>query len=93
MPGYGFAVRLTVTPTGVTFLAPAGAVVSIVIPDTQAGCCNVRNSFCNQVHFINSPQASDAWRSIHPEATILSVEEAWSLGRAIAQRRLAYEQS
>ncbi|GFE57700.1 organomercurial lyase MerB [Geobacter sp. AOG1] len=92
-PVTGTAVRLTVTPAGVTFLAPAGAVVSLVIPAGQAGCCTIRIAFCSQVHFIASPQAADAWRSIHPEATILSVEEAWRLGRAIAQRRLADEQS
>ena len=91
-PVTGIEVRLTVTPTGVTFLIPTEAVVSIVIPTDQAGCCNIRNAFCNQVHFISSPQAADTWRSIHPEATILSVEEAWRLGYAIAQRRLAGEQ-
>jgi len=90
-PVTGIAVRLTVTPTGVSFLAPAGAVVSIVIPAAQAGCCNVRNAFCSQVHFIASPQAADTWRSMHPEATIVSVEQAWCLGFAIAQRRLADE--
>jgi alkylmercury lyase len=92
-PMTGLAVCLTVTPTGVTFLTPAEAVVSIVIPANQAGCCNIRNAFCSQVHFLTSPQAADTWRSMHPEATILSVEEAWSIGRAIAQRRLADEQS
>jgi len=91
-PVTGFAVRLTVTPTGVTFLIPTEAVVSIVIPAGQAGCCNIRNAFCSQVHFLISPQAADTWRSIHPEATILSVEEAWGLGYAIARRRLADEQ-
>jgi len=92
-PVTGIVVRLTVTPTGVTSLAPSGAVVSIVIPATQAGCCNVRNAFCSQVHFITSPRAADTWRSMHPEATIVSVEEAWRLGFAIVQRRLADEQS
>ncbi len=92
-PVTGFAIRLTVTQTGVTFLAPAGAVVSIVIPTAQSGCCSVRNAFCSQVHFINSPQAADEWLSIHPEATILSVEEAWRLGYAVARRRLADEQA
>jgi len=92
-PVTGSVVRLTVTPTGVTSLVPAGTVVSIVIPAAQAGCCNTRNAFCSQVHFITSPQAADTWRSIHPEATILSVEEAWRMGHAIAQRRLANEQS
>jgi alkylmercury lyase len=92
-PVTGLAIRLTVTPTGITALTPAEAVVSIVIPAAQAGCCNMRNAFCSQVNFINSPQAADAWRSAHPEATILSVEVAWHLGRAIARRRLADERS
>lgn len=92
-PITGFAVRLTVTPTGITFLTPAGAVVSIVIPADQAGCCNIRHAFCSQVHFIYSLQAADTWQSIHPEATIISVEEAWNLGHEIAQRRLADAQS
>lgn len=83
------AVRLTVTPTGVTALTPAETVVSLVIPADQAGCCNVRNTFCSQVHFLSSPEAADKWRSTYPEATILSVEEVWHLGCAIAQRRLA----
>lgn len=92
-PVTGVVVRLTVTPTGVTFLTPAVAVVSIVIPAAQTGCCNIRDSFCSQVHFITSPQAADTWRAIHPEVTILSVEEAWHLGNAIALHRLADEQS
>ncbi len=92
-PVTGSEVRLTVTPAGVTSLTPAEAVVSIVIPAAQAGCCSIRNAFCSQVHFINSPQAAASWRSIHPEATILSVGEAWRLGRAIAQLRLDNERS
>ena len=91
-PVTGIEVRLTVTSTGVTFLIPTEAVVSIVIPTDQAGCCNIRNAFCSQVLFINSPQTAYTWCSKHPEATILSVEEAWRLGYAIAQRRLADEQ-
>src|SRR6185369_8064833 len=71
-PVTGIEVRLTVTPTGVTSLTPTDAVVSIVIPADQAGCCNIRNAFCSQVHFINSPQAAGTWRSIHPESTIIS---------------------
>lgn len=92
-PLTGIAVRLTVTPTGVSLLTPAGVVVSIVTPATQAGCCNIRSAFCSQVHFISSPQAAATWLSKHPEATILSVEEAWQLGHAIAQRRLEGDRS
>lgn len=86
-PVTGVAVRLTVTPTGVSLLSPVGVVVSMVTPSAQVGCCNVRNSFCRQVHFISSGQAAVSWLSEHSDATILSVEEAWQLGYAIAQRR------
>lgn len=92
-PVTGIAVRLTVTPTGVSLLTPTEVVVSIVTPATQTGCCNVRSSFCSQVHFISSPQAAATWLSKHPEEAVLSVDEAWQLGHAIAQRRLADEQS
>ncbi|MBU5614931.1 organomercurial lyase MerB [Geomonas azotofigens] len=92
-PVTGVAVRLTVTPTGITALTPVETVVSLVVPAAQAGCCNVRNAFCSQVHFMSSLQAADEWRSTHPHATILSVEEAWRLGSVIAQRRLADVQS
>lgn len=88
-PVSGVAVRLTITPTGVTFLNPAGAAVSMVIPAAEAGCCSVRTAFCRQVHFMSSSMAADAWRSMHPEAMVLSVAEAWRLGSAIAHRRLA----
>lgn len=87
-PVTGEAVRLTVTPTGISQVSPDGVVVSIVTPTSQTGCCNVRSSFCSQVHFISSAEAAASWRSDHPDATIVSVEEAWQLGHAIAQRRM-----
>ncbi len=87
-PVTGLPVRLEVSPGGVTFLDPPEAVVSIVVPAAQGGCCSVRSTFCSQVYLIRSPEAADEWRSTHPEATILSVEEAWRLGREVITRRL-----
>lgn len=58
-----------------------------MMPTAQAGCCNVRNSFCSQVHLISSAQAAADWRSGHLDAIMLSVEEAWQVGYAVAQRR------
>lgn len=87
-PVTGVAVRLTVTPTGVSAVTPEESSVSIVIPTVQAGCCSVRNAFCSQVNFISSPEAAEVWRSEHHEATILPVEDAWHLGAAIIRRRL-----
>lgn len=87
-PVTGSPVRLTVTPTAVSNLSPAGVVLSMVAPGTKAGCCNVRSSFCSVVHFISSAEAAATWQSQHPDAVILSVEEAWQLGLAVVQRRL-----
>lgn len=86
-PVTGEAVRLTVTATGITHLSSDRLVVSMVVPTAQVGCCNVRSSFCGQVHFISSPEAAASWISKHSDATILSVEEAWQLGYKIAQSR------
>lgn len=86
-PVAGVAIRLTVTPIGVSRVSSGGVVVSIVTPTAQVGCCNVRNSFCSQIHFISSARAAATWRSKHLDAIILSLEEAWQLGHAIVQRR------
>lgn len=82
-------ISLDVGPRGISRLTPADVSVSIVIPDAQSGCCNVRGSFCSQVHFLSSPKAAATWASRHPDAIIVSVEDAWQLGEAIARRRLS----
>lgn len=87
-PVTGSPIRLTATPAGVSHLFPAGAVLSMVTPAMQVGCCNVRNSFCSRVHFISSAEAATAWLSQHPDATIVSVEKAWQLGYAVMRQRL-----
>jgi len=82
-PGTGELVRLAVDPAaGVTELDPATAVVSVLIPDTTSG---VRSAFCNQVHFFATPEAAQNWLNQHPGSAILSVAEAFDLGRRLAQ--------
>ncbi|WP_226373950.1 organomercurial lyase [Citrifermentans bemidjiense] len=81
---------MTATPTGVVDPSPAGVSLSMVAPSEQAGCCNVRNSFCSGVHFISSAEAAASWLSRHPEASIVSLEEAWQLGHAVMWQRLSH---
>lgn len=54
-PATGIPVRMTATPTGVIDPSPAGVTLSMVA-SPQAGCCNVRSSFCSGVHFISSAE-------------------------------------
>lgn len=78
----GEPVRLTVDPTAVTTLTPAEAVVSLVDP---ADMTSVRSSFCNQVHFFASTEATQLWLSQHPDARVLPVAEAYELSRPLVE--------
>ncbi len=71
---------MQVAPDGVTSVAPATAVVSLVTPDDR---CAVRSTFCNQVHFFSSPQAALPWLAEHPGASVVPVAAAYRLGRPI----------
>jgi len=79
----GEIIKLTVTPDQVVRVKPSTAMVSIVIPD-QAG--SIRTSFCNEVHFFRSEEAASNWLAQHPEGKVVSVEEAFELGRRLAKR-------
>jgi len=81
--GTGEPVRIEVTPTAVVATEPSSAVVSVVVPRDLA---NVRSVSCENVHFFSSPEAASRWLEKHPDATILSVEEAFRLGQLIAER-------
>jgi len=91
-PATGKTVSLTVTPTHIERLSPASAVVSVRAPGADTDLCHVRGGFCMQGHFFATHEAAVAWPELHPQAVLLSVEEAASLGRALARRILAFEQ-
>ncbi len=86
-PVSGTAVRLTATPTGVVDLDPAAALVSLVLPAAADACGDVRGAFCQHVHFFAGPEAGAAWQAAHPEVTLLSVEDAYTAARLLAQTR------
>lgn len=85
--GTGKPVRLTVEPDRVVSVEPSTAVVSIVTPDDISA---VRSAFCNEVHFFSSPNAAEDWLDQHPGGKVLSVEDAFELGRLMGTR---YEES
>lgn len=82
----GAPIRLTVTPEGVSNLDPAGAVISLVLPDASA---DVRGSFCVKVNFFSSVAAARTWLSAHSGASVATVEEAFQLGQELARRLFA----
>jgi alkylmercury lyase len=80
--GTGEPVHIEVTPAGIEAVEPPSAVVSIVVARDLA---NLRRVSCNNMHFFRSPEAASRWLEKHPEATILSVEDAFRLGQLIAE--------
>jgi alkylmercury lyase len=82
----GTPVHVSISPTGVTNVEPATAVVSLVNPDDMA---QVRSSFCNEVHFFASSEEAQPWLDAHPSGSVIPVAEAFTLGFAIAQNILA----
>jgi alkylmercury lyase len=83
-------VRVEATPAGIEAVEPPSAVVSIVAARDLA---SVRSVGCNNTHFFSSPGAASRWLEKHPEATILPVDDAFRLGRLIAQSLLDISRS
>jgi alkylmercury lyase len=80
--GTGELVHIEVTPSGIEAAEPPSAVLSIVAARDLA---NFRRVSCNNTHFFSSPQTASRWLEKHPDATILPAEEAFRLGRLIAE--------
>ncbi|HZB08216.1 MAG TPA: organomercurial lyase MerB [Rubrobacter sp.] len=80
--GTGEPVYIEVTPSGIEAVEPPSVVVSIVAARDLA---NFRRVSCNNTHFFSSPEAASRWLEKHPKATILPAEDAFRLGRLIAE--------
>jgi alkylmercury lyase len=82
-PMTGRTIRLTVTPQRVLDLHPPGAVISLNMPEASACCGNVREDVCQHGHLFASRKAATPWQETHQPAVILSVEEAYQVGKLV----------
>lgn len=80
-PETGCTIQLTVGPEGVEYLDPADIVMSFVVPDESKLRQDVIQHFCHYVHFFHSKEAGERWISQHPGVVLLSIEDAFELGR------------
>jgi len=81
----GVPVSLTVTPNAIQDVAPAGAAVSLILPQDTP---DIRGAFCCHVHFFASDAVGHDWASTHATADIVNVHDAFAVGRECADRLL-----
>lgn len=55
--------------------------VSFVLPQREGVAADVVSAFCCHVHFVRDRAAGEQWVSRHSGAFLLTLEEAWRLGR------------
>ncbi|MDI9700797.1 organomercurial lyase MerB [Burkholderia cenocepacia] len=78
----GIPVSLTVTPTAIRTVEPASAAVSLVLPQATA---DIRQAFCCHVHFFASAALGEGWTAKHAGVEIVTVHDAFTIGRERAQ--------
>jgi alkylmercury lyase len=74
-------IHLTVTPERVERVEPMGTQMSFLLPDAARVQTDVISTFCHFLHFFASQQAGETWAEKHPGTFLLSIEEAFLLGR------------
>lgn len=82
----GEPVRLRVTPEGIRDAAPPGTVISMLEPREDM-VADVVARLCHYIHFFAAAESGRAWRAQHPGTLLLSLEEAFLLGRIKNERR------
>ena len=82
----GAPISLTVTPERVEAVAPRGTMVSMLEPREDM-LADVVTRLCHYIHFFASEASGRAWITKHPGAMLLSLEDAFELGRRTNQMR------
>jgi len=83
-PVTGQPITFVATPEGVIRdLSPASGVMSLIVPAQRSDC--TRATFCQQSLLFQSEQVASTFLADHPEALLLSVEDAAYVGRLVAR--------
>ncbi len=83
-PATGRRIHLTVTEQGIQEVDPPGVVLSLRLPHTETTASNVQATICAYGHFFADRDVASTWPDLHPEAVVLSVEEAFQVACAIS---------
>lgn len=82
-PATGAEIRVDLSPTGIIGATPEEPVMSLINPDIDACCNDLRGAFCNHVNFFASEAAFGDWAEDKPEYAPVTLQAA----HAMAQKR------
>src|SRR5260370_23097371 len=80
-PGSGAKLTVDLEPGSVRAVQPAGCVMSIVAPDAEACCSDLRKAFCDHVSLFGDERAFGAWSRGRPDMGYLTIQEAQLFAR------------
>src|SRR5712691_10166049 len=89
-PGTTARVRLRVAPDRVKDVQPRSAVMSFLLPSGQifqGDVLKAMASFCHYIFFFPDRDAAAAWATTHPDTMVISVSDAFELGRRMVSAR------
>ena len=76
-------ISLVLTPKRVQKVSPKDACISFLTPETVKVKESVVDHFCHYVQFFESTDAGLQWTKKHPGTFLLSLDQAYTLGRNI----------
>lgn len=76
-------VQLTLGPEGPQNIQPADAVMSFLVPKSHDVKDDIVAHFCHFVYFFESVDAGLAWTKQRPDTFLLSIDDAYKLGKMI----------
>jgi len=80
-PATNNEIRLKISATGVESVDRENLVVSLLIPDVDKLSENVTTSFCHFVYFFHNSNIGEQWCKEHPGTFLVSLEEAFEVGK------------
>lgn len=79
-PATGAPIALRVGPQGPADASPPDTVLSFLLSDGRFGEDSIAG-FCNFIHYLASPDAAEQWTAERPGTFVISIEEAFEIGR------------
>ncbi len=80
-------IELTISPTQVEAVNSHDVVVSFLKPNINELKDNMTTRFCHFVYFFSNREAGEQWCAEHPDTFLLSLDEAFTLGKQVNAAR------